>query len=133
MKEPLDAYEFSFVAVPAQREAGVLKGLRGRKTCLKELAEEFGAQEEFRALYKDALLGQQYRKKLEDEVVRLCLALGLGAQEPVLRGLVNRAAHDDLMALKGALEARMREMYPVCGQLPGVKAEEEVLESGYLI
>ena len=27
LQEPMDAYEFSFVAVPAQREAGVLKGL----------------------------------------------------------------------------------------------------------
>ena len=27
LKEPVDAYEFSFVAVPAQRQAGVMKGL----------------------------------------------------------------------------------------------------------
>ena len=37
LQEPMDAYEFSFVAVPAQRNAGVIKGFRGQK-CLKELA-----------------------------------------------------------------------------------------------
>ena len=31
LQEPVDAYEFSFVAVPAQREAGVLKALGGGK------------------------------------------------------------------------------------------------------
>lgn len=31
LEEPTDAYEFSFVAVPAQRNAGVIKSLRKRK------------------------------------------------------------------------------------------------------
>ena len=31
LQEPVDAYEFSFVAVPAQREAGVLKALGGKR------------------------------------------------------------------------------------------------------
>ena len=47
LKEPMDAYEFSFVAVPAQREAGVLKGLGGGNRSLKELAEHFGVTEDF--------------------------------------------------------------------------------------
>ena len=64
--EPMDAYEFSFVAVPAQREAGVLKAMGGRKN-LKALAEEFGAQAEYRALYKQAQLGMQYQKLLARE------------------------------------------------------------------
>ena len=50
LQEPMDAYEFSFVAVPAQREAGVLKGLGCGKPKLKELADEFGAQAEYRAV-----------------------------------------------------------------------------------
>ena len=43
LKEPMDAYEFSFVAVPAQREAGVLKGYGRKAVSLKELADENGA------------------------------------------------------------------------------------------
>ena len=75
LKEPMDAYEFSFVAVPAQRDSGVLKSRGAGKRCLKELADEFGVQSEYRALYKNAQLGLQYRKELESSVVRLCLAL----------------------------------------------------------
>ena len=75
LKEPMDAYEFSFVAVPAQRDAGVMKALGGRNCCLKELAEEYGAQAEYRALYKQAELGRRYQKELEDSVVRLGLSL----------------------------------------------------------
>ena len=133
LQEPMDAYEFSFVAVPAQREAGVLKAWGGSRKCLKELAEEFGAQGEYRALYQDAQLGRQYRKELEQEVVRLCLALELGAEEPVLRSVVQKAGHEDLMSLRGALQEKMGQMYPVRGQLPGMKTELQQIESGFLI
>ena len=132
LKEPMDAYEFSFVAVPAQREAGVIKGLgKGKK--LKELADEFGAQQEYRALFKQAELGQLYEKQLRDDVVRLCLVLDLGAAEPVLRGVVDKAAAEDLMKLKDALEGRMRELMPVKSQLPGGQEKVTAVESGFMI
>ena len=131
LQEPVDAYEFSFVAVPAQKEAGVLKGFgTGKK--LKELALEFGAQEEYRQLQKQAELGRLYEKQLKDEVVRLSLTLDLGIAEPVLRNLTKTAGAEDLLALKKALEARVNEMLPVTCQLMGRKESAE-LESGFLI
>ena len=133
LKEPMDAYEFSFVAVPAQRSAGVLKALGSGKRCLKELAAEFGAQEEYRELFKQAQLGVQYRKQLADEVVRLCLSLSLGVEEPVLRSLMDKASAEELDRLKAALGSRVEEMYPVRGQLPGCGGCTETVESGFLI
>ena len=133
LKEPMDAYEFSFVAVPAQREAGVLKALGGRKTCLKELAEEFGAQAEYRALHKQAELGRRYEKELQDSVVRLGLSLELGVSEPVLRNLAKTAAAEDLLALKTAWEEKLNEMLPVTTQLLGSAGRGETVESGFLI
>ncbi len=132
LKEPMDAYEFSFVAVPAQREAGVLKALGGRKRNLKELAEEFGAQGEYRALFKEAQLGRQYRKELEEEVTRLCLALDLGVEAPVLRSVAKTAAAEDLMAMKTALGGKLAEMLPVETQL-GMSRKAEAVESSFLI
>ena len=131
LKEPVDAYEFSFVAVPAQREAGVLKGM-GRKACLKELADEFGVQEEYRNLFKQAQLGQRYQKQLGDEVVRLVLMLGLKIGEPVLRGAVEKLAGAELVELRDALREQAAESYPIQLQLGSVRGEE-ALESGYLI
>ena len=131
LREPMDAYEFSFVAVPAQREAGVLKDL-GRGRTLKELSEEFGAQGEYRALYKDAELGRQYARQLQDDVVRLCLSLELGVAEPVLRSVFGTAAGADLLAVKAALEDRLAESMPVVTQLSMAGRREE-MESGFLI
>ena len=133
LQEPVDAYEFSFVAVPAQREAGVLKTMGGRNRCLKELAEEFGVQAEYRMLYKQAQLGQRYEKELEDSVVRLCMALDLGVEEPVLRSVAKSAAAEDLLKLKAALEERMAELMPVVTQLGGRTGKQEMVESDFLI
>ena len=132
LREPMDAYEFSFVAVPAQRDAGVIKGLGGQKGTLKELADRFGAQEEYRQLYKLAQMGKIYEKGLRDEVVRLCLRLELGAPEPVLRAVVDKTGAEDLQNLKMALQQRMWELEPVQAQL-ACRGEDNVLESGFLI
>lgn len=132
LKEPVDAYEFSFVAVPAQRQAGVMKGM-GTAVSLKELAAENGAQAEYRALTKEAELGRRYRKDLEDGVVRLGLALELGVSEPVLRSLAQTAGAEELLALKEALQGRLDESLPMVSQLLGVKGKAEEIESGFLI
>ena len=132
LKEPVDAYEFSFVAVPAQREAGVMKAM-GKTAVLKELAEANGAQAEYRALCKEAELGRRYRRDLEDNVVRLGLSLELGVTEPVLRSLAKTAAADDLLALKEALQGRLDESLPVITQLGSISGRGEEVESGFLI
>ena len=132
LKEPVDAYEFSFVAVPAQRSAGVMKALVGGGK-LKELAEANGAQAEYRALCKEAELGRRYRKELEDGVVRLGLALELGVTEQVLRNLAKTAGAEDLLALKEALQSRLDESLPVVTQLGMFHGKGEELESGFLI
>ena len=133
LKEPMDAYEFSFVAVPAQRQAGVMKGLGGGHRCLKELAEEFGVQAEYRALFKLAQLGRDYEQQLRDEVVRLCLVLELGVAEPVLRAVTEKVGSEELVKLKTALEQRMAESLPVVSQLGSVGGREETVESGFLV
>ena len=132
LKEPVDAYEFSFVAVPAQRQAGVMKGM-GAAVSLKELAAEHGAQAEYRTLTKEAELGRRYQKDLEDCVVRLGLALELGVSEPVLRSLAQTAGAEELLALKDALQGRLDESLPMVSQLLGVKGKAEQIESGFLI
>ena len=133
LKEPMDAYEFSFVAVPAQPNAGVLKGMGAGNRTLKELAETFGAQAEYRALFKEAELGRRYKKQVQDDVVRLCLALELGVEEPTLRAVVEKAGAEDLLKLQKALDERVAESFPVATQLGGSFTKGEIVESDYLI
>ena len=133
LRDPVDAYEFSFVAVPAQRASGVLKAMSGKAPALKALAEEYGAQAEYRTLYKQAQLGAKYEKQIQDEVVRLCLSLELGASEPVLRSIVEKAGSEDLLQLKTALEQRVRQMLPVVTQLGFTATARNEIESGFMI
>ena len=133
LKEPMDAYEFSFVAVPAQPNAGVLKALGGGNRTLKELAEQFGAQSEYRALFKEAQLGREYKKQIGNDVVRLCLSLDLGVEEPALRAITEKAGAEELMKLKEALENRLAESMPMVTQLNGSFKKEAEFESGFLV
>lgn len=131
LREPMDAYEFSFVAVPAQREAGVMKAAGANRT-LKELADAFGAQAEYRALYVQAQLGRKYEKQLQDEVVRLFLSLDMGVEEPVLRTIAGKLGADELQKLKHALENRAAEYYPTQLQLRRAARSAET-EADFLI
>ena len=133
LKEPMDAYEFSFVAVPAQPNAGVLKGLGAGSRTLKELADSFGAQAEYRALYKEAELGRVYKKQIQDDVVRLCLALELGADDPTLRAVMEKAGAEELLKLQKALSDRLAESLPMTTQLGGTFCKGEIIESGFMI
>lgn len=65
--------------------------------------------------------------------LRLCLSLDLGAEETVLRGIVEKAGAADLQKLKAALSERMRLLQPVVTQLPRTGQERQPLESGFLI
>lgn len=132
LRQPMDAYEFSFVAVPAQRAAGVMKAVGGGKRTLKELAEAFGAQTEYRALVVQAKLGREYEKQLQNDVVRLLLSLDLGLEEPVLRSVAGKVSPEELQKLKAVLEKRISELFPVQTQLYHGKSKEDV-ENGFLI
>lgn len=133
LREPMDAYEFSFVAVPAQRDAGVIKALGGAGRCLKELAEEFGAQSEYRALYQQAQLGKHYEQLLQDDVVRLFLSLDMGLEEPVVRSIAKKIGAEELQKLKTALEGRVSEYLPIQTQLCYGASRPENVETGFLI
>ena len=93
----------------------------------------YGAQAEYRELYKRAELGRKYEKQLQDDVVWLCLSVGLGVEEPVLRTLMGKADTDELMKLKEALDCRLAEMMPVRSQLLMNNEQPDFVESGYLI
>lgn len=84
-----DAYEFSFVAVPAQREAGVTKAFNGQKddkkmtdvidtlkscndTIMLSKAQAAEIAGHIDALEEEAKLGRDYKKSLVAEVVGLC-------------------------------------------------------------
>lgn len=120
LKGAVDAYEWSFVAVPAQRAAGVTKALdisKGLKGFV-ESAEGRAFGYEFDALCKDAELGRRYMKELRKEVSRLCLMCDKALHEslePALSGMEATA----LMGMRDAFEKQLSEKMPLVTQLPG--------------
>ena len=94
-----DAYEWSFVAVPAQPRAGVMKGLAPG---LKELARERpGLRGELEALEKEAALGRRYLEELRSQVVKLAAAEASGLEMEVIRSIAGKLEEKELTALKG--------------------------------
>ena len=104
LKEPLDAYEWSFVAVPAQRNAGVVK---------RFWEKEAGAE----LLEKQAVLGRKYLKELRREVVRLAMLADDGLDGGVFAKAAERLEEPELMELKQAYEIRAARRFPAETQL----------------
>ena len=104
LREPLDAYEWSFVAVPAQPRAGVVK--------------RFGREEpELRLLQKQAQAGQRYLSALRREVVRLAMLADGSLDGNIFAKAAGRLEEAELLELKGAYEAQIAKKFPVPAQL----------------
>lgn len=113
-----DAYEFSFVAVPAQPEAGVVKGAVRQAAALKDLVR-FQPQcaKELENLEREAQAGRQYRRELQEETVRLGMLAGLDLDRELLLGMTDKLSLPELSALKEAWGARAAQRYPIRPQL----------------
>ena len=122
--EPVDAYEFSFVAVPAQKDAGVLKRLGGGGRI---------ADAELEKLRKEAALGRTYRKELEDRFVRSAMLLRLGIQETALREMAAALEPEQLRQAGGALEERTAKLFAPAPQLAEGKETALEKDSAFLI
>ena len=104
LRDITDAYEWSFVAVPAQRAAGVLK--------------RFGQDREGeRTLRKEAELGRKYLKALRREVVRLAMLADDGLDGGVFARAAERLEEPELLELRKAYEVRAAGRFPAPAQL----------------
>ena len=104
LADPTDAFEWSFVAVPAQPRAGVVK--------------RFGSEgTELRMLRKQAELGQRYLTGLRREVVRLAMLADGHLDGKIFTKAVGRLDEAELLELKRAYEAQIAKKFPVAPQL----------------
>ena len=101
--EAQDAYEWSFVAVPAQPRAGVMKRRGGEGGTLKALVERRGSQaqaRELERLEKQAALGRGYLETLRAEVKRWMLTAEKDADGAVLGTMVEKLDEGELRELE---------------------------------
>lgn len=117
--EPTDAYEFSFVAVPAQRAAGVIKSeykekdmetIRTILECDEDIflsrSDKDKIREYITSLEKQADYAQAYHAELAEKLKRKIVELGVALDYPVVKSVVEKLSADELKALIKALEKK---------------------------
>ena len=120
-----DVYEWSFVAVPAQPEAGVLQKSKAAGVLRKALEQ----------LEREAGLGRRYLEELRKEVARLGGLAGTGLDAASLRPMVDRLEEPQLLELKKAYQARVAQRFPVEVQLTyrGERRDDARQDGAFLI
>lgn len=116
----VDAYEWSFVAVPAQKNAGVTKAIDITKG-LGGFVESCGEGvfvKEFEVLKAEAALGRRYLEMLRDEVRRLGLVCDRQLYESI-KCAVDSLGEEELLKMKASFEKRISEKMPLGTQLRG--------------
>ncbi len=138
LEEPTDAYECSFVAVPAQREAGVRKAFveDGEATLEKALGaaargdrdltprEARLLAEELTSLRQQAAWGAAYRKSLQENALRYCAVTQPGAPREVLEKAFAHLTAPELEALSRGLEREAALRLPIRPQTLPEKSPE---------
>ncbi len=118
--EPTDAYEWSFVAVPAQRQAGVMKRFGGGARPLKAFVEQMKDEAMLRelcTLENEAEMGRRYLAGLRKEVSRLALVCEEGVQEDILGGIAQKLDESELLEMKRLYEKRLGAFLPASVQI----------------
>ncbi len=115
LAEPTDAYEWSFVAVPAQPRAGVVKGFQPGTTLRQALAawDRDGVwQAELDQLEKEAAAGRRHLEDLRRETVRLGLLAEPALGEATLQGIAGKLNQEELEALQACYTRRLEGAAP---------------------
>ena len=120
LREPLDAYEWSFVAVPAQRSAGVLKRFcqEGEDTAL---------------LRKQAALGVKYLASLRREVVRLAMLADDALDGEAFAAVAAKLDEPELLALRKSYAKQAARRFPTVPQLCAAPAQKREDETVFLV
>lgn len=135
LTEPKDAYEFSFVAVPAQRAAGVIKGykekdmdeicksLTGDNEVTLTKGEAAGLRAYIERLESDSAYAKAYREELTEKLKTALREKGVALDFTVENCILAKLSVDEAKAL---LKALCRKERKVNVQLSGSDANEPV-------
>ena len=119
LQDPVDAYEWSFVAVPAQRKAGVIKAFTasGGTELQKLLAEHPACLQHLETLEKEAQLGRAYMAGLRKDLVRLAGMADEKLDLKTFTGIVDKLEEEELQELTKVYRQRVEAKYPLTSQL----------------
>lgn len=153
LNKPTDAYEWSFVAVPAQKQAGVIKRMKNYKenfmdkneilkmlktnptkafeilesadedTFDKDLSK--GISKAFEKLEKEALCGRQYKEDLCKNFLRLSAIIQPEISRETAQSLADKLSINELKEFILAYEKKAGDFLPIKPQLYTNQQEEK--------
>ena len=144
LQNPLDAYEWSFVAVPAQKAAGVVKSAKGKEGSMEQILkklEEGGnlllSESECRKLCgyignlkQSAKDGVFYRDSLTAEVLRLSAAVQPDISRETMESVAKSLNISQLKEVKTAFEKQKQQAYAPVPQLLGKQSKQKTESFG---
>lgn len=140
--EPKDAYEFSFVAVPAQRAAGVMKGYK--ETTMNEICKSLTGENEvtlskgeaaklkayIESLESDSAYAEAYRAELTGRLKTALREKGVALDFATENCIIGKLSVDEAQALLKALSRSERK---AVSQLGSIKADEMIGNTEFTI
>ena len=143
LSNPTDAYEWSFVAVPAQRRAGVIKSYKEKKKLdPKEIIKNLGDGQCITAAEADGLrsylaeqnglceLGRAYLAEKRAAIIKSPVFSESGISEQVINSLIEKMSVAELDEFYRA--AKRLEAVPT-PQLKSEKEKPDALNGGFMI
>lgn len=137
LENPLDAYEWSFVAVPAQRMAGVIKSyLKGGEKNMAEKdlttfdnTETQDLKKTLENLKQKAKIGQMYYDDLKKEVIKLSAMVQPQLNSKVMESICQKASIEELKSLKLAFKKQFSQIMPSTPQLSHEETKNQKTEN----
>ena len=111
LQDPVDAYEWSFVAVPAQRRAGVVKRWQGGG------GDQMVSEGYLEQLEREAALGRSYLKGLRQDLVRLACLSDQKLDGGLYAQVAEKLTEPELLELRNMYQRRVDGQFTVGAQL----------------
>ena len=141
LDNPTDAYEWSFVAVPAQREAGIIKSFipigDGGETKMEDIIKSLGMGktvnlsenestklfELIKTLKEKAEIGNFYKEELKSEVVKLSAMVQPEISISLMKCVSEKLSIDELKSFRDSFKSKLSNVIPAKPQFTPEKSE----------
>ena len=135
LEDPVDAYEWSFVAVPAQKEAKVIKSLdfneRGGGNNLEDVIKMLSTDETvtmskkqskdlldfINGLKKQAEDGKTYKEDLRKDVMKYCSLADPQFDIKIMDSVTKKMNLEELKSFKTVFQNKVDKTFPIKPQL----------------
>lgn len=135
LDNPVDAYEWSFVAVPSQRSAGVIKTFtltkNGGETKMEDIIKNLSSGEEITLsqtqasklldlidnLKEKAKIGSCYKEDLKNEVLKLSAIVQPEINNQIMKSIADKLNIEELKSFRNFFKSKLSKVIPIKPQL----------------